>query len=85
MVTSPVDYARAAVATIGIQNDTYGCFSHALLVSTREEIRHGDLNYTYVGALSLMFLLEILLRPQYQASLWVGCCSASYYLAVVAM
>ncbi len=26
-------YAKAAVATIGIQNDTFGCFSHALQVS----------------------------------------------------
>ncbi len=32
-VPSPNAYAKAAVATIGIQNDTYGFFQHALQVS----------------------------------------------------
>ena len=34
-VPSPATYAKAAVATIGIQNNTFGCFSHAIQVSPR--------------------------------------------------
>ena len=30
-VPSPADYVQAAVATIGVQSSTFGCFSHALL------------------------------------------------------
>ena len=32
LVPSPEAMAKAAVATIGIQEDTFGCFSHALQV-----------------------------------------------------
>lgn len=32
MIAHPVAFARAAVATIGIQRLTYGCFSHAVQV-----------------------------------------------------
>lgn len=32
-VPDPIYYTRAAVATIGIQSETNGCFAHALQVS----------------------------------------------------
>ncbi|ORU94985.1 MAG: hypothetical protein A6F71_10175 [Cycloclasticus sp. symbiont of Poecilosclerida sp. M] len=32
---SPAAYAKAAVATIGVQEDTYGCFAHAMQVGYR--------------------------------------------------
>ena len=32
-VPDPVSFTRAAVATVGIQNETMGCFAHALQVS----------------------------------------------------
>lgn len=32
LVADPVSYARAAMATIGIQKETYGCLIHALQV-----------------------------------------------------
>ena len=32
-IPSPATFAKAAVATIGIQDNTFGCFSHALQVS----------------------------------------------------
>ena len=33
LVQSPEAFAKAAVATIGIQDDTFGCFNHACQVS----------------------------------------------------
>ena len=33
IVPSPEAFAKAAVATIGIQDDTFGCFNHACQVS----------------------------------------------------
>ena len=35
LVANAISYARAAVATIGIQRDTYGCISHAIQVSIK--------------------------------------------------
>jgi hypothetical protein len=32
----PVTYSRAAVATIGIQDYTHGCWPHALVVSEED-------------------------------------------------
>ena len=32
-IRTPISFARAAVATIGIQKKTFGCFPHALQVS----------------------------------------------------
>ena len=32
LIGSPISYADAALSTIGLQNNTYGCFSHALQV-----------------------------------------------------
>ena len=34
LIPDPVTYARAAVATIGIQHTTYGYFYHALQVGS---------------------------------------------------
>ena len=47
MVPDPVSYARAAVATIGIKEFTYGCVSHTVQVHQL---------YCYVYSVTLSFI-----------------------------
>lgn len=36
LIPNGTGFAKAAVATIGIQDNTFGCFSHALQVSPQD-------------------------------------------------
>ena len=51
LFANAISHARAAVATIGIQRDTYGCLSHAIQVSIKV------LNVKFMASLRLMHVI----------------------------
>lgn len=51
-VPDGVKFARAAVATIGIKNFTFGCFSHTLLVKRNIDNRRGKLSSVTIASVA---------------------------------